>query len=188
MAAFEARKGRWTAHTDILYFGISDNGTNDITIPDGPLNIEKKVEVDVEVDAWIINLTGRYQILDTDSSDIAILAGVRYLWLDLGVDVDDLTDSDAGSELSSSDDVWDAIVGIAGRHQLNDRWDMNYKFDVGGGGSELTWEAIAGVGYDYNWGELQMGYRYVYYDFDSSFEPLSKLETYGPYIAAVWTF
>jgi hypothetical protein len=65
---------------------------------------------------------------------------------------------------------------------------MNYKFDVGGGGSDLTWEAVAAVGYDYNWGELQMGYRYLHYDFDSSFDLLSELDVYGPYIGAVWSF
>ena len=41
MLAFEGRKGRRTAHTDILYFDISDDDTNDITIPLGPISIEK---------------------------------------------------------------------------------------------------------------------------------------------------
>ena len=51
MAGFQARNGRWTAHTDILYFGISDGGSNDITIPVGPFNIEKTVDVEVEMDS-----------------------------------------------------------------------------------------------------------------------------------------
>jgi len=33
-----------------------------------------------------------------------------------------------------------------------------------------------------------MGYRYLHYDFDSSFDLLSELDVYGPYIGAVWSF
>ena len=188
MAGFDARKGRWTIHSDILFFDISDDESNDITIPVGPFEIEKTIDIEVEMKSWIVNLTGRYQVLETDSSVVAVIAGARYFWLDVGVELDDTTDSDAGEDLSGSDDVWDAVVGVAGRHQLNDRWDVNYKFDVGGGGSKLTWEAVTSVGYDYDWGELQFGYRYTYYDFDSSFKLLSELDVYGPYIAGVWSF
>jgi len=148
MLALEGRKGRRTAHTDILYFDISDDDTNDITIPLGPISIEKTIDVTNPIAAEIL----------------------------------------VAKNLSGSDDVWDAVVGITGQHQLNDQWKMNYKFDVGGGGSDLTWEAVAAVGYDYNWGELQMGYRYLHYDFDSSFDLLSELDVYGPYIGAVWSF
>lgn len=191
MLAFEGRKGRWTAHSDILYFGISDDDTNDITIPLGPVSIEKAIDVDVEMSAWIVNLTGRYALLETDSSYVAFLAGARYFHLDLslGIEVAQPTAAEllVGQKLSGSDDVWDAVVGITGRHQLNDKWKMNYKFDVGGGGSDLTWEAVAAVSYDYNWGELYMGYRHIHYDFDSSFDLLSELDVDGPYIGAVWS-
>jgi hypothetical protein len=192
MLAFEGRKGRWTAHTDILYFGISDDDAIDITIPLGPISIEKTIDVDVEMSAWVVNLTGRYELLETDSSHVALVAGARYFYLDLslGIDVTNPTAAEVlvAKNLSGSDDVWDAVVGITGQHQLNDQWKMNYKFDVGGGGSDLTWEAVVAVGYDYNWGELQMGYRYTYYDFDSSFDLLSELDVYGPYIGAIWNF
>ena len=192
MLAFEGSKGRWTAHADLLYFGISDDDTNDITIPLGPINIEKTIDVDVEMSSWVVNLTGRYELLETDSSHVALLAGARYFYLDLslGIDVANPTVAEllVGQTLSGSDDVWDAVVGITGEHQLKDKWKMNYKFDVGGGGSDLTWEAVAAVSSDYNWGELHMGYRYLHYDFDSSFDLLSELDVDGPYIGAVWNF
>jgi hypothetical protein len=33
---------------------------------------------------------------------------------------------------------------------------------LGGGGSDLTWEAVAAVSNDYNWGGLHLGYRYIH--------------------------
>jgi|TARA_B110000467_G_scaffold114731_1_gene105247 hypothetical protein len=75
------------------------------------------------------------------------VAGARYFYLDLslGIDVTNPIAAEilVAKNLSSSDDVWDAVVGITGQHQLNDQWKMNYMFDVGGGGSDLTWEAVA---------------------------------------------
>jgi|TARA_B110000495_G_scaffold168088_1_gene154860 hypothetical protein len=65
MLALEGRKGRRTAHTDILYFDISDDDTNDITIPLGPISIEKTIDVDVGMSAWVVNLIGRYELLET---------------------------------------------------------------------------------------------------------------------------
>ena len=65
MFAFEGRKGRWTAHSDFLYMSISDDDTNDITIPLGPISIEKTIDVDVGMSAWVVNLIGRYELLET---------------------------------------------------------------------------------------------------------------------------
>ena len=43
---------------------------------------------------------------------------------------------------------------------------------MGGGESKLTWQAIAGVGYQFGWGSLVANWRYLDYDFKSG----SKVE------------
>lgn len=40
---------------------------------------------------------------------------------------------------------------------------------MGTGGSDLTWQALAGVGYAFKWGDVLLAYRYLDYDFDSDF-------------------
>ena len=44
---------------------------------------------------------------------------------------------------------------------------MPYYFDVGTGGSRLTWQGIAGVGYKFCWGEVIAPCRYLVYQFSN---------------------
>jgi hypothetical protein len=43
-------------------------------------------------------------------------------------------------------------------------WFAPYYADVGGGDSKLTWQAMAGVGYAYKWGDVVLAYRYLSYE------------------------
>ena len=36
--------------------------------------------------------------------------------------------------------------------------------DVGGGNSVTTWQAAAGIGYAYPWGDVRLDYRYMSFD------------------------
>jgi hypothetical protein len=49
-----------------------------ITIPIGPIRIEKASDVDVEMNLWSVNLTGRYEVLETDFSHVALVAADRF--------------------------------------------------------------------------------------------------------------
>jgi hypothetical protein len=41
---------------------------------------------------------------------------------------------------------------LRGVSELSDKWWLNYRFDIGAGGSDLTWNAVAQFGYTYDWG------------------------------------
>jgi len=69
------------------------------------------------------------------------------------------------AELSRSVSLGDAIVGVRGKATVNDKWYFPYHLDVGTGGSDLTWQASAGVGYQFNsWGDVILVYRHLGYD------------------------
>lgn len=51
-----------------------------------------------------------------------------------------------------------------------------------------TWNAIAQVGYTYDWGSLVGGYRYLSYDFDSDFKLMKDLDVYGPFLGLLFEF
>jgi hypothetical protein len=63
-------------------------------------------------------------------------------------------------------DLWDGILGIRGAVGLGEKskWAIPYYLDIGTGTSALTCQAVAGIEYRYSWGELQLLYRYLYYD------------------------
>jgi hypothetical protein len=85
--------------------------------------------------------------------------------------------------------VWDAIVGVKGRYNFGDgrRWFVPYYFDVGTGQSDSTWQALIGIGYVFDWGEVFAAYRHLNYKFDAE-EGLKDLSLAGPGIGASFRF
>ena len=64
---------------------------------------------------------------------------------------------------------WDAIVGVKGRAGFgaDQKWFVPYYLDVGTGQSKFTWQASAGLGYDFAWGSVLATWRYLSYDMKS---------------------
>ena len=187
--AFEASKGKWTIHADQVYFDVSGGGSHEITIPVGPLEIKQAIGINVSMTSWVINLTAGYRVFESESTTLDLIAGTRYFWLEQELTVKNQTNPERPPrELSADDYVLDAVIGISGHTILNPKWDLDYRVDIGGGDSDLTWEANSSLGYGYEWGQLRFGYRYTHYDYDDSFKLLNDLDVFGPYFAAVWSF
>lgn len=187
MGGLRASKGRWSIVSDVVYLKLSADEGGNTTIPLGPLDIPTKVDFGVDMETWIVNLVGAYSLVQTDKHDVQLLAGARYFWLDTTVELD--ASVVPGEVLvDGSDEVLDPIVGVRGVTELSDKWWLNYRFDIGGGDSDLTWNAAVQFGRDYDWGSAVLGYRYLYYDFDSSFELLKDLDVYGPLVGVAWDF
>jgi hypothetical protein len=66
---------------------------------------------------------------------------------------------------------------------------VNYYADVGTGESDLTWQAVLGVAYQFGWGKLFANYRHLDYDFGDTknFSDLS-LAFSGPTVGARFDF
>jgi hypothetical protein len=82
---------------------------------------------------------------------------------------------------------WDAIVGVRGRLTFGEgrRWFAPYHLDVGTGESDITWQAMAGLGYSFGWGDVLAAWRYLDYDMKSG-ETIESLNFNGPLVAAVF--
>ena len=70
---------------------------------------------------------------------------------------------------------------------LDKNWYLPYYADVGTGGSQSTWQALAGVGYQFKWGDVLLAYRYLDYNFDSDFL-LDDINMSGPALGARFRF
>ena len=100
------------------------------------------------------------------------MTGFRYLTMDSDLELA-LQGADGRlfrrPKVSLDQDVWVGIVGVRGRILFSGTdWFVPYYADVGAGGSNWTWQAMVGVGYRMNWGEVTLTYRALAYDFDKN--------------------
>jgi len=137
MATFEARKNRWVILTDLQF---SNLGTENST----PGPFFSSSEADFKT--FILDPEVGYRILQNpeNGSYVDVLGGVRYWHLKT-----DLT-FNAGilpSVSATRSREWaDGVAGLRGRVFISPRWFLTGKGDLGGGGSNFTYQLFGGAG------------------------------------------
>jgi len=187
MGALEVRRNRWSMLADVIYLDLGDDRTASVDLPFGR---EIRADVDLQLSGWQIGLYGGYSLYQTDMASLDLLAGARYLTIDSDASLTitgPLPPSLPSAKLSGSTDIWDAVVGFRGRVALNPNWFVPYHADVGAGDSDLTWQAMAGIGYQAGWGDVMAVYRHLEWDEgDDGF--LQGLSFTGPALAVRFRF
>jgi hypothetical protein len=187
MGAFEARNSRWSMLADVVYLnvGVNDGATVPVQLAPG-LSIDAKTSVKAK--GWVLDFIGGYNLWRSPEAALDLLAGARYLdlKLDFGLTLD------AGPywrqrERSASGSVWDAVIGAMGHLDLTPKVYVPYYLDVGTGQSDLTWQASTGLAYRFNWGDVSLLYRYIYWDFGSD-GAIDNINFSGPLLAAKFKF
>lgn len=162
MGNIAMRKNRWGFMLDALYLNASDN-QNILTRSAG-------VNLNVELDGWVVNPMLGYLVVDSDNFSMNVVAGARYL--DLSTDVDlrnaDPSAASFNQRLSGSGSIWDAMIGVRGEVLLNANWFIPYHLDIGAGDSDFTWQAFGGLGYRFERFDILAGYRYLSWEFEDT--------------------
>jgi opacity protein-like surface antigen len=142
--------------------------------------------------SWITSFGAGYNVVNNERATLDLVGGARYLSIDVDIKLDlshkgEFLQTSRQVKQSDSDHVWDGIVGVKGRINLDKNWYLPYYADVGTGGSRSTWQAMAGVGYQFKWGDVLLVYRYLDYNFDSNFL-LDDMNISGPALGARFHF
>src|SRR5215471_2656363 len=177
MGWLAAQKGRWGMFTDIIYVDVSNSksGTRDLSVAGITIPVGISADLNLDVKATLWTLGGSYRFVGTPETTFDLLAGARDVVLKQNLSWNFSADfgpfMGPGRQGSSNVRVnnWDAIIGAKGRFAFGDRyeWYVPYYFDVGTGQSQLTWQAIGGIGYAFSWGDLIAVWRYIDYHFKS---------------------
>ena len=203
MLTAEARKRDWSVLTDVVYLDVESGDTNvksaSFTGPGGRFEVSAGANLDTNasLSGILWELAAGYTVARGGNSSLDVLAGFRLLsikaetdWLLSGSITDNVsggTFARSGSA-SQSETLWDGIIGIRGAVGLGDsRWAIPYYLDVGTGNSALTWQGVAGIEYRYDWGDLQLMYRYTYYDMKEG-KLLQNVSLGGPAIGVNFRF
>jgi hypothetical protein len=183
MGVLAAAKDKWTLLVDFIYLDVEDDDKGTVNISGSPTS----AKIDVELKGFISTLGGAYSFLETDTTRLNLVAGARYLWLEVDLDVDVGPVSGDGSD---SDQVWDGIVGLRGKTELNEKWYLTYYGDVGTGESDKTWQALAAISYRFESVDAVLGYRYLKWEFDKAGDMLNfdELDLSGPFAGVKFRF
>jgi len=152
----EARYDRWGFLADGFYACLGNS-----TQSTGPL----RENVNLSLKQFLGEFEVLYRVSETPTHFLDVYAGVRYNWLKLNLDV-----TGSFSRSASPEKGWvDPIVGLRGQWNINDRWYLAGKGDIGGFevNSDFTWNLQATVGYNITKNfSTEVGYRY----FDTNYD------------------
>ncbi len=178
----EMRKQDWSLGVDLVYMNLGGSDTITGEVIGRPLELG----ADVDMRAVIGTLTAGHTIARTDRTRFDIIGGTRYLYIKTGLEFD-LKATPLERKKTLGGHNWDFLLGFEGKTLINDQWYFDYYGDVGSGASKLTWQAKAGMGYEFNKWTGTFGMRYLRYNFTDESE-LDNLKVIGPYIGAKWTW
>ncbi len=195
MGTLEAQKGRWGGFTDVMYLNVSGSksGTRDLTIGgvELPAGVSSNASLDIKATVW--TLAANYRLLAAPDAAYDVFAGARLvdvtekLGWEFSANVGPVVGAGQTGSGQTKLDNWDAIVGLKGRFSFGQsrEWFVPYYVDVGTGESNFTWQALAGIGYAFRWGEVVAAWRYLDYDFKSD-KRIQSLNLNGPAIGVAF--
>ena len=161
-----------------------------MTPPGGIPDIDFATSSEASMKAWIVTPSVGYNLVDAERGTFDVFAGARYLWIDVGINLDISGPLGGGrsARISDSGSVWNGIVGVRGDVDFGPKVLLPYYADVGGGQSDLTWQAFAGVGYRFKHVDAIAGWRYLEYKFKGSSPVLDDLTVKGPQVGVTFKF
>ena len=193
MGTFEARKGDWAVAMDLIYNDFSDQEGKIKTVrgPGGNLSLPIDANLNVDIQALVWTGIGSYTVAQSPAGTLDLFGGVRYLGLETSTDLSfSGPDGVLGRSGGNSDriNVWDGIVGVRGAVRISDEgdWFLPYYLDIGAGNySNWTWQGWAGIGYRFDWGDVVLAYRNLYYSTGGD-EIVEDLRMAGPALGATF--
>lgn len=195
MGSLDVRKGEWGGFTDLLYMDIggTKSQTRAMTIGPAGLPADATATADYSLKGMVWTLGAYFHAEARPDLNVDLLMGARLLDLDqslgwtLAGDVASVPVIDRAGHRAAGIKSWDAILGAKGRYVFGEgrKWFIPFYVDVGGGDADLTWQAMAGLGYSFGWGDVLASWRHLDYEFAEG-KALQNLAFDGPAFAAVF--
>lgn len=188
-------KGRIGLVTDLVYAKLRDksSASRDLLVGEEQLPANVTADLDLRSKTFILTLAPRYKLIDQPNYKLYALAGTRHLYLRQFLDyqllgsVGDVPAGDRQGDLTAKIDNWDFVAGFSGEYSFGkeQKWFLPYAFDLGGGDSKFTYQALGGFGYRFSWGDAVLVYRYLHYDFSGA---VDNFRQHGPALGATFRF
>lgn len=192
---FEARKGNWGAMTDLVYLDVGASNSRARNIEFGGQSLPASVTTagDFDLKSLFVTFAGTYRLADDPGFVSDLLFGARLASLDQTFgweftgDFGSISPPPRTGDREVSNDQLDAIIGTKGRWALGakHKWVIPFHIDIGAGDSDLTWQAMVGLGYAFEWGDLGAAWRSLDYDMKEG-GAIADINFNGPALGATF--
>ena len=151
MATVEANRNRFTSLADFIYIDLSDKHATSGPFFSGVKGIAK---------SFIMTPEAGYRIAGSDESYFDAAAGIRFWSVDGEIKFEPGVLN--GLDISNRRNWVDGIYALKGKVRLSPKWFLSGYGDIGGGGSNLTYQLLGVAGADLNRRlSLAFGYRHL---------------------------
>ena len=169
MMLFTAQNEDWVFNADGIYFRLKDEKASSWQ---GPLGNTSTADLNADLTQRVYSLSAGYAI-QNDTTRVDLLGVARYTSLStsLGLAVTTGPDllPDGSRSVGGKEEWWDAAVGVRAVHPVSKSWDLLGYADIGAGGSDLTYQLLAGANWQFSQTfSAKLGYRYFYQDYESN--------------------
>lgn len=177
MGAAEAHNGTWGVFSDVMYVHIAANASAG----------NGTIEGSIDTTSFAGTLMGEYRVVSSDELTVDLMGGARVWSVD-----NDLSVSLAGwTKQKSIGDTWvDPMVGFKTKINTGSPLYVTAWGLIGGAGvgSDLTWDVMAGVGYQWTDSfSTVLSYRAVGVDYSNN-DFVYDVVQQGPALGAVFSF
>ena len=195
MIAAEAHYGNWGIMGDLVSATLQTTSNSNVSVKPPQLGgaaVPANVADKVTLQQNIITGAVTYTALNNQNIYLDGLLGARGIMATATVSTDlSAYGYSKGFVDSKSVSTLDPIVGFKGRYRISDStWYIPFYADIGSGGgtTNLTWQAMAGIGKTFNQLiDASLTYRALYYDMKDG-GVLQKTTMLGPQVAVTFKF
>jgi hypothetical protein len=182
MGIFEAQKGPWQFGVEAVYMELGSETVKKLEGPGGILSAKGKLKATSTMKIYQGSIG--YRVKD-DVTKVDVIGAARYTKLatDMKVKLNFDPPVFNGSRGAKGSDSWiDGVVGMRVTHPVSDAVTLMGYADVGAGGSDLTYQFLAGANWEFKEGfAAKFGYRYLYWDYEDGGN-VWDIAASGPYL------
>lgn len=143
MVIGEARYGRYSVFGDLMYTKLSSGAATPLGIAAG--------HVDVEASTFAGLAGVGYSVLEGPAGRLDVVGAVRVWSVDTKISFSGGVGGGLAGKRFSDGATWvDGMVGVRGNFAFTPRFYATGWGLVGGGGADVDWDVMAGVGYNIN--------------------------------------
>lgn len=180
MVVAQAQRGRLGFYLDAVY--------GDLTVGNSRSISQASLSASTRIDMTILTVAPSYTLHQSPTLTLDGVLGARFLWQNASSTIR-LADTGQSVTGRASVNLADAIVGLKGRYHFGSSgYFVPFYVDIGGGqSSSFTTQAYVGLGHTFDWGDLSLVAKNVYYQFTPNVRTVD-LNLFGVAAAATFRF